>query len=334
MSALEKRQRPTVLVVDDVAVNRELLQGYLEDRYDVRQARDGQEALESIEAEEPDLIYLDIQMPRLDGLSVCRKLKTHPTRRLIPIVMLTAQGDRATRLDGLAAGADDFLTKPFDAEQLLVRTRVLLRERELNKRLDATEDVLRAFARATEARDLYTVHHAERVAGYSRELARAHGLSDRDLTFIYQGGILHDLGKIAVPDAVLLKPGPLDEAEFAIMRTHSEAGERICQPLRSTTTFLPIIRHHHERVDGLGYPDHLVAREIPLGARIVAIADGWDAMRSDRPYRLGLPLDEALHQLRANAGTQWDAALVDLFLALHEAGALDAVADPPVAVAP
>lgn len=334
MSALEAARRPIVLVVDDVAMNRELLESYLEDRYDVRQAKDGFEALEAIEVEEPDLIYLDIQMPRLDGLSVCRRLKAHPTRRLIPIVMLTAQGDRATRLDGLDAGADDFLTKPFDPEQLLVRSRVLLRERELNKRLDATEDVLRAFARATEARDLYTVHHAERVAGYSRELARVHGLSGPDLTFIYQGGILHDLGKIAVPDAVLLKPGPLDETEFAIMRTHSEAGERICQPLRSTTTFLPIIRHHHERVDGRGYPDHLVGRVIPLGARIVAIADGWDAMLSDRPYRLGLPREEALRQLRIGAGTQWDAALVDLFLALHDAGSLDALADSPLAVAP
>lgn len=316
-------RRPVVLVVDDLEVNRELLEGYLEDRYDVRQARDGYEALDAIEAEEPDLIYLDIQMPRLDGLSVCRMLKEHSTRRLIPIVILTALGDRATRLAGLEAGADDFLTKPFDHEELLIRSRVLLHERELNKKLDATESVLVAFARAVEARDRYTIHHAERVGRYAREIARAHGLSGPDLAFIYQGGILHDLGKIAVPDAILHKPGPLSVEEFAVMSTHSEVGERICLPLRSTTSFLPILRHHHERMDGAGYPDHLVAEAIPLGARIVAIADAWDAMLSDRPYRVGLGREETLRRIRGGAGTQWDAGLVEVFLGLHDTKVFD-----------
>jgi putative two-component system response regulator len=317
-------RRPVVLVVDDVEANRELLEAHLADLgYDVRQAKDGYEALDAIEAEEPDLIYLDIQMPRLDGLSVCRTLKGHSTRRLIPIVILTALGDRATRLQGIEAGADDFLTKPFDAQELLVRSKVLLHERELNKKLDATESVLVAFARAVEARDRHTIYHADRVGRYAREIARAHGLAGKDLAFVYQGGILHDLGKIAVPDAILHKPGPLTEEELAVMRTHSEAGERICQPLRSTTSFLPILRHHHERVDGGGYPDRLAGGAIPLGARMVAIGDAWDAMLSDRPYRAGLGREETLRRLRAGAGTQWDAGLVELFLALHESAALE-----------
>jgi len=319
MITLTRDRRPIVLVVDDLEVNRELLEANLEDLgYDVRQARDGLEALEAVEAEEPDLIYLDIQMPRLDGLSVCRQLKSHPTRRLIPVVMLTALGDRATRLDGLAAGADDFLTKPFDAQELLVRSKVLLRERELNKRLDATESVLLAFARAVEARDRYTIHHAERVGVYAREIARLHGLGAEEVSVVYRGGVLHDLGKIAIPDAILNKPGPLTDEEFGIMRTHSAAGERICLPLRTTAQFLPILRHHHERVDGAGYPDHLVGADIPIAARIVAVADAWDAMVSDRPYRAGLGREEALRRLRGGAGTQWEAGLVDAFIGLAE----------------
>ena len=137
---------------------------------------------------------------------------------------------------------------------------------------------------------------------------------------LYEGGVLHDLGKIAIPDAILLKPGPLNENEFATMRQHSVEGERICLSLRSVAHYLPIIRHHHERVDGEGYPDHLAGRQIPTGARIVAIADAWDAMVSDRPYRAGLDPEEALRRLRANAGTQWDAEMVHIFLTLLDDG--------------
>jgi cyclic di-GMP phosphodiesterase len=322
---LEKRP-PIVLVVDDVAANRELLEGHLDDLgYDVRQARDGIEALEAIAADEPDLVLLDIDMPRLDGISVCERLKAHPTRRLIPIVILTASSDRATRLRGIAAGADDFLSKPFDAKELLVRTRVLLRERALNRRLDATEGVLFALARAVEARDRHTIHHAERVGRYSQAIGVALGLDLEDTAMLYEGGVLHDLGKIAIPDAILLKPGPLSENEFAAMRQHSVEGERICLSLRSVAHYLPIIRHHHERVDGGGYPDHLAGNDIPAGARIVAIADAWDAMVSDRPYRPGLDPEEAVRRLRGNAGKQWDAEMVQIFLALLDDGIVQRV---------
>jgi putative two-component system response regulator len=319
---------PIVLVVDDIAANRELLEGHLLDLgYDVRQARDGHEALDAVAAEEPDLILLDIDMPRLDGISVCERLKAHPVRRLIPIVILTASNDRDTRLRGIAAGADDFLSKPFDAKELLVRTKVLLTQRALNKRLDATEGVLFALARAVEARDRHTIHHAERVGRYAEQIGRAIGIAAEDHELLYEGGVLHDLGKIAIPDAILLKPGPLSEEEFALMRQHSAEGERICLSLRSVAQFLPIIRHHHERIDGRGYPDHLVREAIPIGARIVAIADGWDAMVSDRPYRPGLERAEARARLAAGAGTQWDAGFVETFATLLDEGLQERITD-------
>jgi putative two-component system response regulator len=321
VAQIATHSRPRVLVVDDIAANRELLEGYLDDLgYDVREARDGVEALEAVDEQEPDLILLDIDMPRLDGITVCERLKAHPVRRLIPIVILTASNDRETKLRGIAAGADDYLSKPFDPKELLIRTKVLLRQRALNERLDATEGVLFALARAVEARDRHTIYHAERVGRYAEAMGAAHGLGPEDCELLYQGGVLHDLGKIAIPDAILLKPGPLTAVEFATMRQHSIEGERICLSLRSVSPYLPIIRHHHERVDGEGYPDHLAGNAIPIGARITSIADAWDAMVSDRPYRAGLHEDEAVHRLRQGAGTQWDAGLVRIFLDLLDSG--------------
>lgn len=325
--ALGPRPRPVVLVVDDVPANRELLEGHLEQLgYDVRQARDGVEALESIEHEEPDLILLDIDMPRMDGVTLCRRLKDDPLRRLVPVVLITAHQDRQTRLRGLEAGADDFLTKPFDSAELLVRSRSLLRDRALNRELDAAEGIILALARVIEARDRYTIHHAERVGLYSREIGRQHGLSSEDLDVLYKGGVMHDLGKVVIPAEILLKPGPLNEAEREIMESHSPEGARIAEPLRSAAKFLPIIRHHHERVDGRGYPDHLAGKEIPLAARIASIGDAWDAMTSDRPYRIALEPDEAVARLREGAGSQWDEELTHMFLELVDDGVVERVA--------
>lgn len=317
---------PSVLVVDDVSANRDLLEGHLFDLgYEVRQARDGVEALEMIEDREPDLILLDVDMPRLGGLEVCRRVKAHPARRLIPIVILTALQDRTTRLSGLDAGADDFLTKPFDAKELLVRTKVLLRERALNRRLEATENVLLSLARTVEARDRFTIHHAERVGLYCRALGRAMGAGDEDADVLYRGGILHDLGKLATPDAILLKPGPLTDDEFAVIQRHSVEGERILLPLRTSVQYLPIVRHHHEWVNGRGYPDRLVGNAIPSAARIAAIADAWDAMVTDRPYRAGLDEEEARRRLREGAGRQWDSGMVQTFVGLLDRGLRDDV---------
>jgi cyclic di-GMP phosphodiesterase len=321
--------RPVVLVVDDVAANRDLIDGLLEGRgYDVRQARDGSEALALVRSSQPDVVLLDIDMPIMDGIAVCRAIKSDPATRLIPVVLITAASDRETRIRGLDAGADDFLTKPFDGTELLVRTRVLLRDRALNKRLDATETVLLAVGRAVEARDRYTIDHAERVGRYARELGLLIGLDAADADWVYMGGVLHDVGKIAIRDAVLLKPGPLDEAEWGVMRTHPVEGERICQPLKSTIPVLPTIRHHHERYDGTGYPDGLAGERIPLSARLVSIADSWDAMTSNRIYRATLGEVEARRRLEAGAGSQWDAALVRQYVTLIDNGRLAQLREP------
>lgn len=310
-----------ILVVDDHKANRDLLDAQLEGSgHIVLHAADGLEALDLMAQKEPDLLLLDIQMPRMDGLTLCRRIKAHPAWRLIPVVLITALMDRTSRLAGVEAGADDFLTKPFDKQELGLRIRVLLHDREQNKRLDATEGVLLALARVVEARDRYTIHHAERVGLFAREIGRAAGMADVDLNILYLGGVMHDLGKVTIPDAILNKPGALTEQEMEIMRTHSEAGEGICTPLRSAGHFLPMIRHHHERLDGGGYPDHLVGSAIPLAARIAAIGDAWDAMTSDRPYRAGLGVEEARSRLRAGAGTQWDAQHVEHFLQLLDGG--------------
>ncbi len=327
----QAERAPVVLVVDDVQANRELLEGLVRHLgYDVRQAADGIEALEAIAAAEPDLVLLDVDMPRLDGFTVCARLKADPQRRLIPVVLLTAHIDRATRIRGIEAGADEFLTKPFDAQELLVRCKVLLRDRELNKRLDATEGVLRAFARAVEARDRYTIYHAERVGLYAREIGVALGLDERACAVLYEGGVMHDLGKIAIPDAILLKPGRLTDEEYIVMQRHSADGERIMLTLRSTRQFLPIIRHHHERIDGRGYPDRLSGRDIPTGARIAALGDAWDAMTSDRSYRAGLSEEEARSRLTQGGGTQWDEGYLRHFLELLDGGLVERVAGAQV----
>lgn len=312
---------PVILVVDDSRPNRQLLLAHLAGMgAELREAADGVEALELIKLSEPDLILLDISMPRMDGLTLCRILKSDRRLRLIPIVLLTAQVDRDTRIAGRTAGADDFLTKPFDAEEVLVRSAVLLRERALNLSLDGAEEVILALARAVEARDLYTVHHAERVGTYAREIGRALGLSPDELDALYKGGVLHDLGKIALPDSILLKPSALTPAEWTLVQGHSAEGARIAGPLRSTVALLPTIRHHHERFDGAGYPDHLAGAEIPASARIAAIADGFDAMVSDRPYRLGMELAAVRGVLTAGAGTQWDPGYTEIFLELIDRG--------------
>ena len=315
--------RPLVLVVDDLAANRELIEGLLDGRgYEVRQARNGSEAIASVRERQPDVVLLDIDMPIMDGITVCRSIKSDPVTRLVPVVLITAASDRDTRIRGLEAGADDFLTKPVDGAELLIRVRVLLRDRELNKRLDATETVLLAIGRAVQARDRYTIDHAERVGRYARELGAAIGLDREATEWVYMGGVLHDVGKIAIRDGVLLKAGPLDNDEWAVMRTHPVEGERICQPLRSTSPVLPTIRHHHERFDGTGYPDGLSGGSIPLSARLVAIADAWDAMTSNRVYRASLGEAEARRRLEAGAGSQWDATLVRRYLELVDSGRL------------
>ncbi len=311
---------PDILVVDDTPEIRLLLDRLLtQEGHAVRQAARGEEALQAVAKAVPDLILLDVMMPGLDGFEVCRRLKQMEETRLVPVVLLTAQRDRESRMKGLEAGADDYLNKPFDRLELLVRVRNLCRIRSLTVRLEDSRNVIYSLARAIEARDAYTEGHTERVAEYAVALGRTLDLSETDLQWVEQGAILHDVGKIGIRDSILNKPGPLTPEEYEQMKTHSALGEHICKSLKSLAPILDIIRHHQERIDGKGYPDGLTGDRMSVGARIVALVDAYDAMTSDRPYRKRLERAEAVRRLREGAGTQWDARMVEAFIGWIEA---------------
>jgi putative two-component system response regulator len=303
-----------VLVVDDEELNRKLLRELLTSRgFQVEEAEDGEGALRKAETASPDVILLDVMMPRLDGLEACRRLKQNHRTQLIPVVLLTALSALDDRVAGLEAGADDFLTKPFHHPELLARVRALIRMKQLTDQLEQTEHILFTLAAAVEAKDPYTEGHLRRLERYASQLSDSLGLSVHVMTVIRYGALLHEIGKIGVPDAVLHKPEPLAPEEFEIIKQHPAFGERICRPLRLGAEVGPIVRGHHERWDGAGYPDGLAGEAIPLGARIVAIADAFDAMTTDRPYRKALDVGSALAELRRGAGTQWDPDLVECF---------------------
>ena len=315
-----------VLVVDDGLANRELVQAYLSGLdCEVRLASDGASALEQIQQEPPDLVLLDVQMPGMDGYEVCRRIKAGPGGRLLPVVMITALNQTDDRVRALESGADDFMSKPVERVELVARVRSALRLKALYNTLDSAEQVIFSLAAAVEAKDSLTEKHTQRVGESARHLGSRLGMPEVALDALFRGGIIHDIGKIGVPDSILLKPGALDPEETIRMRSHVLIGENIVRPLRSASTLLPIIRHHHERFDGRGYPDSLRGREIPRLARIVAVCDAFDALVNDRPYRPRLQVDRALAMLVDGAGHQWDPEVVDLFVgempAIHRLGA-------------
>ena len=305
--------KPVVLVVDDGAANRELIRSYLgQIDCDVREAEDGPSALAQIEISAPDLVLLDVRMPRMDGYEACRRIKAMPHGKLLPVVMITGLSQTTHRIMALEAGADDFMAKPVEGAELIARVRSALRLKELYNTLDGAEHVIFSLATAVEAKDAFTERHTQRVGESARLLGQRMGLPEPVLDTLYRGGMIHDIGKIGVSDSILHKPGPLDPIEVPQMQAHVAIGENIVRPLRSTSGLLPIIRHHHERFDGLGYPDGLRGREIPRVARIVSVCDAFDALVNDRPYRTRRSTEEALAVLRAGAGTQWDPETVDL----------------------
>ncbi len=307
-----------ILVVDDNPQARELLRAALmAEGYTVTLAEGGEEALAKVAEEVPELILLDINMPGLNGYEVCSRLKGTEATRLIPIIFLTSMSDLEDKLRGIEVGADDFLTKPFRKVELLARAKSLLRVKRLNDRLENAENVLFALANAIEAKDPYTEGHIFRVATLALKLGRRLGLSADHQESLWKGGILHDIGKIGVPDAILNKAGRLTPEEVTQMQVHAIVGERICRPLRSIRYLLPVIRHHHEKFNGTGYPDGLQGEAIPITARIVGIVDMYDALITDRPYRPRLSREEAFRILRAGAtdGTL-DPELVASFIAM------------------
>src|SRR5438270_1632573 len=265
-----RRRPPRILAVDDQPINLELLAAYLGGvDCELTIARDGFEALGQIARRQPDLVLLDVVMPGMDGFEVCRRIKADPANRLLPVVLVTSLSDVDNRIRGLEVGADDILAKPIDRNELMARVLTLIRTKEIVDHLDDAEHVMLAFAKAVEAKDCGTEAHVERVARGARALGEAAGLSGGDLDSLYFGGLVHDVGKIGVPDAILLKTGSLSHAETELMRRHVLNGFDIAQPLRSAASVVPIIRNHHERFDGCGYPDGLKGMDIPLAARIV-----------------------------------------------------------------
>ena len=291
-----------ILVADDSEGIRTLFHRLLSaDGHDVLVAPDGASALEAVHEQHPDIILLDVVMPVMSGLDVCRQLKSDPQTRLTPVVLVSGQYELANRVAGIEAGADEFLSKPVHPAELRARVRSLSRSKQLIDELDSAEAAFVALGLTIEARDPYTNGHCERLAALAVSLGRTLGLGEDDLQALHRGGYLHDVGKVGVPDAVLLKAGPLTPAEIELMRRHPEIGDQLCAPLQSLKHVRPIILGHHERLDGSGYPGRLRGDEIPLLAQIVGIVDVYDALTTHRPYRDALSHDTAISYLRDEA---------------------------------
>jgi putative two-component system response regulator len=305
----------TVLVVEDDAANRALLTHVLESEgFRVHALADGEAGLAAVATIDPDLVLLDVGLPGLDGFEVTRRLRMDARHVTLPILLLTGRTLPSDVVTGLNSGADDFITKPFSQPELIARIRSALRLRRALVGMEAAHAVVTALANAVEAKDAQTEHHCERLALLAGRLGVRLRLSPAELDAVTYGALLHDVGKIGVPDSILTKQGPLDDDEWELVRRHPEIGERICAPLRSFGAFGPIIRHHHERWDGTGYPGKLRGEGIPIGARIVGLVDAFDAITHDRPYRAARSLEEALDELGAAAGRQFDPDLTRLFV--------------------
>lgn len=327
--SVPEESQSRILVADDSPMITLMLeQTLLKDGYQVTSAHNGREALNAIQANAPDLILLDLDMPGLSGFEVCKKVKEDPQTRFIPIVIITGQSAATARLHAWELGADDFLTKPFQCVDILARCRSLLRVKRLLDELDSATEVVFALARAVEAKSPYTQGHAERVTQLALELADELGVPAAERNALRKGGLLHDIGKISIPDCILDKPDALTPAEFELIKTHPVQGAHIVEPLRSIRDAVPLIRWHHERRDGAGYPDGLCGDQIPFLVRILSVADTYDAMATVRPYRGAIPRGQCLEFLRQSAAEGGlDPEVVKAFCLLHATQATPA--SPP-----
>ncbi len=321
-----------ILIVDDNPIGRTLLEDLLYDEgYALAFAEDGVQALHAAQELKPDLILLDVMMPELDGFEVCRRLRADPVLSEVPVMMVTALDDRTSRLQGLEAGADDFITKPFDRLELGARIRTVMRlnryhilqderralEHAVGDILAAYDATIEGWVHALDLRDKETEGHSQRVTNLTVELARATGMySEQELLHIRRGALLHDIGKLGIPDAVLLKPGRLSDDEWVTMRKHPVYAYEMLKPIAYLNPALDIPYCHHEKWDGTGYPRGLRGEEIPFAARLFAVVDVWDALCSDRPYRAAWSVEQATEHLRAQVGLHFDPRAVELFLTL------------------
>ncbi len=317
---------PLVLVVDDHDSSREgliallVLQGYR-----VTSATNGVDAIEAAVREQPDLVLMDVMMPGLDGFDACSRLKRLPATRLTPVVLITGRQDNEDRIRSIEAGADDFLSKPCNVHELTARVRSLVRFKRYTDELDSAEAVIDSLSLTIEARDRYTEGHCVRLSRYAAAVGASLGLDEGDCSALARGGYLHDIGKIGVPDAVLLKPGRLTSAEHEQVKLHTVIGDRLCTELHSLRHVRPIVRSHHERLDGTGYPDGLRGDAVPLLAQIMGIVDVYDALTTERPYKPAWPIERALDELAAEGRRGWRRMdLVNVLVDLGHRGALTA----------
>ena len=318
LSAAASSRASNILVVDDdPSVLRSVSRLLRSDGYEVAVADSSTEALRVLMHVQPDLVLLDVMMPAIDGYGVCEYLKKMPETRRTPVILLTALDGTDDRVRGFEVGADAFLSKPFERMELLARVRSLLRAKQEIDQMEEGEAVLFTLARSIEARDPYTEGHCERLSTYACALGEILGLGEDDLNVLRRAAIVHDIGKIGVPDAILLKPGPLTNTERSKMQEHPEIGERICCGLKTLRPVLPVIRFHHEKSDGSGYPDGITGDAIPLNAKVLQVVDVYDALTTARSYKPAMPPDTAIEQLHVEAQRGWwDSDVVGAFTSL------------------
>jgi len=273
--------------------------------YLVSEASDGEEALASVSRESPDMILLDIQMPRMDGYSVCRAIKNDPRTRLVPVVVVTSLDQIPDKVKAVELGADDYLAKPVNITELTTRVRSLVTLKHFTDELEHSSRVFEGIALVVERRDAYTHLHGKRIGEYATHIGQALRVSDADLGTLRLAGVFHDLGKIAVPDGILHKTGPLTAEESALMRAHPTVGADLVRPMKTMERVLPLIRHHHEKLDGSGYPDGWRGTEIPLLVRILSVVDVYDALNTKRPYKEAIPRERCLEMMREEAARGW-----------------------------
>ena len=320
-----------VIVVDDDVTNLKMA-GHILSKKGMRVSalKSGQALLDFIRANDaPDLILLDIKMPGMDGFETLTKLRAQEAgKEEIPVIFLTADENEESEMTGLSLGAMDFIKKPFIPDVLALRVRHIIDlnhlqrdlSREVEKKTQENEalflDVVSALADAIDAKDTYTNGHSGRVAAYSREIARRFGYSSKKEKDIYMMGLLHDVGKIGIPDAIINKPARLTEPEYDVIKTHTVMGAKILKNINEMPGLITGARWHHERYDGKGYPDHLAGKDIPEEARIIAVADAYDAMSSRRSYRNALPQDAVREEMIGGRGTQFDPVFADIMLTM------------------